>query len=225
MRCICSCHHQLRLKGSFACSCCGGGSACGLVHCPARGCGQDGCISTSEFDGTDCTPRQPCPDLLPPPPPPPPPHISLPPVASSEPEPEPEPVDCADDASFDGGHGGCATYAAGGANVAYCEEDGADVRCQVSCGTCTVAGPPELEPVTGGGGGRTPPPPSPSPPPPPPPSSGPATTPGNVDETHNMPDSNAMAHGDPLANGEMPGIASTMSGAGQVKPRSHSPIA
>lgn len=41
---------------------------------------------------------------------------------------------CQDSDTFEGGYGGCSTYLT--SNKAFCVEDGADIECPVSCGTC-----------------------------------------------------------------------------------------
>jgi hypothetical protein len=47
--------------------------------------------------------------------------------------------DCADDPDWTSQHGGCETYAPGGANALHCESDGAMEACPVACGLCAGA--------------------------------------------------------------------------------------
>lgn len=46
-------------------------------------------------------------------------------------------ADCADDMHWGTEHGDCSTYAPGQPNAAYCQRDGAEQHCLISCGVCT----------------------------------------------------------------------------------------
>ena len=80
---------------------------------------------------------------------------------------------CADDMHWGSEHGDCSTYAPGQENDGYCERDGADAHCLISCGICTGgddscwSGDFSFARCCGGGPGGAPPsqplPPSPNP--------------------------------------------------------------
>ena len=60
---------------------------------------------------------------------------------------------CSDDVSWDGGYGGCGSYAPGQENEGYCVEDGACDSCLCSCAQECVGGGAGAGQGSGGGDG------------------------------------------------------------------------